>query len=455
MDENHIARIQPHNKEAEQSVVGAMLLDRDVISEVADMLSRDDFYFPQYGALYEAMVELYREGHAVDVITIPEKLKSKGIAEEVAGPATIAEIMQAVPTSVRARDYARIVQDKAALRSVIRLCDETSKNSYLASEEVDSILETAEQKIFSIVQKRNGSSDFVPIDHIVLNVIDEIEEAARNGGQVTGLPTGFIDLDNMLTGMHGGEFLLVAARPAMGKTAFVLNIAHHLAVMKKVPCAIFSLEMSKEQLVSRMIAIDAMVDSKKMKLGNMNDDEWDKIIESTEVVSRSPLYIFDNSAVSISDMRSLCRKLKQNNGIELIIIDYLQLMSTTQRVESRQQFISDISRSLKNLARELNIPVIALSQLSRAVDSRPEHRPVLSDLRESGAIEQDADVVMFIYRDEYYNPETTTKPMTAEIIVAKQRNGEVGSVDLRWLGKYTKFANAERKEKKDKGADNK
>ena len=248
----------------------------------------------------------------------------------------------------------------------------------------------------------------------------------------------------MLTGMHGGELLLVAARPAMGKTAFVLNIAHDLAVMHNTPCALFSLEMSKEQLVSRMIAIDAMVDSKSMKLGNLTDDDWDKVIESTEAIAKAPLYIDDNSSITVSELRSKCRKLKQNHNIGIIILDYLQLMSTNKRVESRQQFISDVSRALKNIARELNVPVIALSQLSRAVDSRPDHKPVLSDLRESGAIEQDADVVMFIYRDEYYNPETTTKPQTAEIIIAKQRSGETGSVDLRWIGKYTKFADPER-----------
>ena len=444
MDENSIIRKQPHNKEAEQSVIGAMLLDRDVISEVEDLITGEDFYYPGYGALYDAMVDLYREGRAVDMITIPEKLRAKGVSDEVAGAATIAEIMQAVPTSVRARDYAKIVQDKAALRTLIRLCENIEKDSYVAADEVDSILATAEEKLFKIVQKRNGSSDYTPINRVVVNVIDQIEEAARNGGKINGLPTGFRDLDSLLTGMHGGELLLVAARPAMGKTAFVLNIAHYLAVEHNTPCAVFSLEMSNEQLVSRMIAIDAMVDSKKMRLADMSDDDWDKVMESTEEISRAPLYIFDNPAVTISDMRSQCRKLKQNKDIKLIILDYLQLMSTTQRVESRQQFIADISRALKNLARELNIPIIALSQLSRAVDARQEHKPVLSDLRESGAIEQDADVVMFIYRDEYYNPETTTKPNTAEIIVAKQRNGETASVDLRWIGKYTKFANAEK-----------
>lgn len=444
MDDNSIKRIQPHNKEAEQSVIGAMLMDRDVISDIADLLSREDFYNNQYGILYETMVELYNEGKPVDLVTLNERLRMKNIPEEICSPTFIAEIISAVPTSANAKHYAQIVQDKSVLRRLIKLSEDTAKDCYLANDKVDSILEDAEQNIFRLVQNRNGSSDFVPISRIVIDVIGEIEEAARNKGKVTGLATGFTDLDNMLTGLHGGEFILVAARPAMGKTAFVLNIAHDLAVMHNVPCAIFSLEMSKEQLVSRMIAIDAMVDSKSMKLGNLSDDDWDKVIESTEAIAKAPLYIDDNSAVTVSELRSKCRKLKQNHNIGIIILDYLQLMSTTRKVESRQQFISDVSRAMKNIARELNVPVIALSQLSRAVDSRPDHKPVLSDLRESGAIEQDADVVMFIYRDEYYNPETTTKPQTAEIIIAKQRSGETGSVDLRWIGKYTKFADPEK-----------
>lgn len=444
MDDNSIRRIQPHNKEAEQSVIGAMLMDRDVISDVADLLSREDFYNAQYGILYEAMVELYNEGKPVDMVTLNDHLKKKNVPEEISNPVFIGEIISAVPTSANARQYAQIVQDKSVLRKLIKLCEDTEKNSFLASEDVDNILEEAEQSIFKLVQSKSGSSDFTPISKIVINVINEIEEAARNKGKVTGLSTGFIDLDNMLTGLHGGEFILVAARPAMGKTAFVLNIAHDLAVVHNVPVALFSLEMSKEQLVSRMIAIDAMVDSKSMKLGNLSDDDWDKVIESTEVIAKAPLYIEDNSAVTVSDLRSKCRKLKQNHNIGIIILDYLQLMSTTRKVESRQQFIAEVSRAMKTMARELNIPVIALSQLSRAVDSRPDHKPVLSDLRESGSIEQDADVVMFIYRDEYYNPDTTTKPGTAEVIVAKQRSGETGSVDLIWLGKYTKFANREK-----------
>lgn len=444
MDENVIRRIQPHNNDAEKSVIGAMLMDRDVISDVADLLSREDFYNAQYGILFENMVELYNEGRPVDLVTLSDRLKMKDVPEDICSPSFIGEIMSEVVTSANAKNHAQIVQDKAVLRRLITLSEGITNDCFSDSDKVENILEDAEGKIFRLVQNRNGLSDFTPVSQIVVNVIGEIEEAARNKGKVTGLSTGFTDLDNMLTGLHGGELLLVAARPAMGKTAFVLNIAHDLAVVHKKPCAIFSLEMSKEQLISRMIAIDAMVDSKSMKLGNMPDEDWDKVIESVDDIARAPLFIDDNSSITVSELRSKCRKLKQTQNIELIIIDYLQLMSSNRPVESRQQFISDVSRALKNIARELNVPIIALSQLSRAVDGRTDHKPVLSDLRESGAIEQDADVVMFIYRDEYYNPETTTKPQTAEIIIAKQRNGETGSIDLRWIGKYTKFADPEK-----------
>lgn len=444
MDENSIRRIQPHNNEAEQSVIGSMLMDRDVISDLTDVLVKEDFYNTQYGILFENMVELYNEGRAVDMITLSDRLRMKDIPEDICSPAFIADIISAVPTSANAKYYAQIVQDKSVLRKMIAITEGITSECFGDSDKVENILEDAESKIFKLVQNRNGSSEYTPVSKIVIDVIAEIEEAARHKGKVTGLATGFIDLDNMLTGLHGGELILVAARPAMGKTAFVLNIAHDLAVVHKTPCAIFSLEMSKEQLVSRMMAVDAMVDSKSMKLGDLVDDDWDKLLESVEDIARAPLFIDDNSAITISELRSKCRRLKQTHDIGLIIIDYLQLMSSNRPVESRQQFISEVSRALKNIARELNVPVIALSQLSRAVDSRPDHKPVLSDLRESGAIEQDADVVMFIYRDEYYNPETTTKPQTAEIIVAKQRSGETGSVDLRWIGKYTKFANPER-----------
>lgn len=444
MDENVIKKIQPHSNEAEQAIIGAILMDRDVISEISDKITREDFYNAQYGILYETMNELYNEGKDIDVITLSDRLKMKDVPEEISSLSNLSDIISAVPVSANAKEYAQIVIDDSILRRLIKLSDNISKDCYLSKESVDVILNEAEQNIFRLVQNRNGTGKFKETKEIVLEVLEDIEKAARNKGEITGLSTGFRDLDSLLTGMNGGELILVAARPAMGKTAFVLNIVHYLAIMKNVPCVIFSLEMSRKQLMSRIIAMDAMVDSKDLKLGTLNDDDWDKVIESADVVGKAPIYIEADYAVTLSDLRSRCRYHKQNNGVQLIVLDYLQLMSTTKNVESRQQFISDISRGLKNLSIELDVPIIALSQLSRAVDARTDHKPVLSDLRESGAIEQDADVVMFIYRDEYYNPETTTKPQTAEISIAKHRNGEVGSVDLRWIGKYTKFADPEK-----------
>ena len=444
MDENVIKRIQPHNNEAEQAILGSILMDRDVISEISDKLSREDFYNAQYGIIYESMKELYKEGKEIDVISLSNKLKTKDVPEEISSLANLSNIISAVPVSANAKEYAQIVADDSVLRKLIKISENISKDCYLSKESVEVLLNEAEQNIFRLVQGRSGSGKFKETKEIILEVLEDIEKAARNKGQFTGLPTGFKDLDNLLTGMNGGELILVAARPAMGKTAFVLNIVHNLAVMKNIPCVIFSLEMSRKQLMSRIVAMDAMVDSKDLKLGTLSDDDWDKVIESADVLGKAPIYIEADYAVTLSDLRSRCRYHKQNNDIKLIVLDYLQPMSTTKNVESRQQFISDISRGLKNLSIELDVPIIALSQLSRAVDSRTDHKPVLSDLRESGAIEQDADVVMFIYRDEYYNPENTTKPNTAEINIAKHRNGEVGSVDLRWIGKYTKFADPEK-----------
>lgn len=442
MEDAYIRKKQPYNMEAEQSVIGSMLMDRDAIATVNDMLTKDDFYNAQYGLLFEHMSALFKEGKPVDIVTLSNRLKENNVSEEIAGMKYIGDILDSVPTSANAKYYAQIVADKSLLRKMIKLNEDIEKDCYLDTDDVDGLLEKAEQGVFQLIKERNGGSDFTQIDKIIIDVIDQIEAASKMNTRVTGIPTGFIDLDNMLTGLHGSELILVAARPAMGKTAFVLNIAHEVAVKKKKTTAIFSLEMSKEQLVTRMIAMDSLVNSQKIMTGQLAEDEWDKIADSTETIAEAPLFIDDNSAITIADLRSKCRKLKQNNDLSLVIIDYLQLMSTTKHVESRQQFISDMSRSLKVLARELDVPVIALSQLNRAVDSRPDHKPVLADLRESGAIEQDADVVMFIYRDDYYNPDTEKKGI-ADIIIAKQRKGSVGSVELVWLQDYTKFANKE------------
>ena len=436
MDEAVIKKIQPNSAEAEQSVIGSMLMDRDAIVDVADILTKDDFYYSQYGLLFEAMVKLYNEGKPVDLLTVSNKLKEMGAPDSVSSMEYVGDIIAVVPTSTHAKQYAQIVQDKATLRKMIKFTEKTTEACYAGKSEVAELLETSEKELFDIVQKRNGGDEFVPMQDIVLNVLDTIEASAKRGSKITGVPTGFIDLDEKLTGLHGSELILIAARPAMGKTAFALNIAQNAAMKSGVPCAIFSLEMSKEQLATRLIAMDSMVDSQAIRTGQLVDSDWDKLMDSTFRVGSTPMFIDDTPGISIAELRSKCRKLKQTQNIGLIIIDYLQLMNGSSRAESRQQEISEISRSLKKLARELDVPVVALSQLNRAVDSREDHKPVMSDLRESGAIEQDADVIMFIYRDDYY------------IIVAKQRNGSTGPVELVWLGKYTKFGNKERAGKK-------
>ena len=450
-DDSVVKKIPPHDNNAERSVIGAMMLDRDAISEVSSIIVKEDFYNTQYGILFDAMVKLYDEGKPVDEIILGEKLREMGAPDEISGLGYLGEILSSVQTSAFATNYAQIVKDKSYLRKLIKFSDNLTARSYESSEPVEDIMSKAESDIFNMMQKRTGSKDFTPINKVVVGVIEEIEAATKTKGKINGLRTGFTDLDNMLTGLHGGELLLVAARPSMGKTAFVLNIAHHVAIKESVPVVIFSLEMSKSQLVTRLVAVDSMVEAKSLKTGDISDSDWSKIVSTADVMAKAPIFIDDNSDISIADLRTKCRKLKQTEGIGLVIIDYLQLMSATGKVESRQIFISEVSRALKGLARELNVPVIALSQLNRAVDSRTDHKPVLADLRESGAIEQDADVVMFIYRDDYYNPDTTERPGVADIIVAKQRNGSVGPVELAWIGKYTKFANLSRERKNERG----
>ena len=441
VDENFIKRIQPHSEEAEKSVLGSMLMDRDAIVEAEDILVKEDFYQRQYGILFEAMVELYQEGKPVDLITLQDKLKEKDIPEALSSLDFFRELVDIVPTSTNVRQYAQIVHDKATLRALIKVTEDIGNACYLGKEETPAILEKTEKEIFGLLQNRNRMSDFVPIQEIVLNSLNAIEEAAKTKGRVTGIATGFTELDYKLTGLHPAELILVAARPAMGKTAFVLNIAQYAAFKDNHAVAMFSLEMSKEQLVTRLMASESMVDSQQIRTGDLRDSDWEKLLEGAALIGNSKL-IIDDTASSLAEIRSKCRKYKQTYDIDMVVIDYLQLMSgsNTRRNESRQQEISEISRALKVLARELNIPIIALSQLSRAVEARQDHRPMLSDLRESGAIEQDADVVMFLYRDDYYNKDTDKKNI-AEVIIAKQRNGPIGTVELVWLPNYTKFAN--------------
>ncbi len=448
--EDVIKRQMPHSLEAEQSVIGSMIVDRDAIMTCSEILSKDDFYNQQYGILFESIVELYTAGKPVDEITLQDKLREKGVAPEVASIEYIQDLAISVPTTYNVKSYANIVKDKSVLRSIIRVNQNIENMCFEGSEDMETILNRTEKDIFSLVQNR-GETDYVPISKIVMEAINQIEETSKQKGVVTGIPTGFIDLDYQLSGFHGSELILIAARPAMGKTAFVLNIAQYITIHEGMCAAVFSLEMSAGQLVNRLFALEAQVDAQKLRTGNLQEADWERLIEGAGKVGTSKLIIDDTPGITVNQLRSKCRKYKMENDLAIVIIDYLQLMTGNGgRGESRQQEISDISRSLKLLARELNVPVIALSQLSRAVEQRPDHRPMLSDLRESGAIEQDADVVMFIYRDDYYNHDTDKKNVS-EIIVAKQRSGPIGTVELAWLPEYTRFANYNRNHRSEEG----
>ena len=439
MEEALIKRTMPNSLEAEQSVIGSMIVDKDAILTASEILHKDDFYHQQYGVLFEAIVELYNDRQPVDLVTLQNKLKEKDVPAEVASLEYIGDLVAAVPLTVNVEAYANIVKDKALLRQIIRVNQELENECYAGKEDVGSILEKTEKVVFDLVQNR-GVSDYVPIKEVVMNAINKIEQASRQKGSVTGIPTGFLDLDYQTAGLQPSDLVLIAARPSMGKTAFVLNIAQYIAFHENLCAAIFSLEMSKEQLVNRLFSLESRVDAQKLRTGNLQESEWEKLIEGAGIIGNSKLIIDDTPGISISELRSKCRKYKLEHDLKIVIIDYLQLMTGSGRSESRQQEISEISRSLKALARELNVPVVALSQLSRAVEQRPDHRPMLSDLRESGAIERDADVVMFIYRDDYYNKDTELKNIS-EIIVAKQRNGPIGTIQLAWLPEYTKFGN--------------
>ena len=427
-------RIPPHSIEAEQAVLGAMLMNKDAVQVASEMLTGDDFYQTAYGILFDAVVDLFKEGRPVDLITLQEHLKEKDVPPEVSSMEYARELLEGTQTS-------EIVKDKAILRTLIRINEDIANACYLENRPLEDILNETEKRVFELVENGN-SQEYVPIKQVVLNALDVIERASKTKGTVTGIPTGFIDLDYKLSGLQRSDLVLIAARPSMGKTAFVLNIAQHVAFRQNLAVAIFSLEMSKEQLVNRLFSLESHVDAQILRTGNLSDTDWEKLIEGAGTIGRSRMIIDDTSGISISEMRSKCRKYKLEIGLDLIIIDYLQLMSGSggRKNESRQQEISEISRSLKGLARELNVPVIALSQLSRAVEQRTDKRPMLSDLRESGAIEQDADVCMFIYRDDYYNPDTEDKNI-AEIIIAKQRNGPIGAVRLAWMPQYTRFGN--------------
>ena len=441
MEEALIKKVQPHSKEAEQSVIGSLIMDKDALLTASELLQGEDFYIQQYGILFDAMVELLHEGKPAELVTILDKLKEKGVSPEICGMEFIRDVTDAVSTSANIKYYADIVAEKALSRKLIKITEGIANTCYLDKERMDSILEDTEKQVFNIVQKRSAG-EYEDMRQVVLRTLKNIEAAAKSQGRITGIATGFRDLDYKLSGLQKQALIVLAARPAMGKTAFVLNMAEYISMHSKVPTVIFSLEMGKESLVNRLLAMNSRVDSQSILTGDLKDSEWADIMESARNIGESSLIIDDTPGISLSEMRSKCRKLKLERGLGLVIIDYLQLMTTNGRTESRQQEISEISRSLKALARELDVPVIALSQLSRAVEQRPDKRPLMSDLRESGAIEQDADVVMFIYRDEYYNPDTE-EPGITEIIIGKHRAGPTGTIKLKWMGDIQKFGNLE------------
>ena len=438
-------RIPPHSAEAEQAVLGAMLMNKEAISMASEIITGEDFYQTAYGILFDCIVEMFQQGKPVDLITLQDYLKEKDVPPEISNMEFARDLLMQAQTSANAE----IVREKSVMRRLIKVNEETANTCYQQNKPLDEILEDAQKKVFELAETGN-SEEYVPIRQVVLNALDVIERASKTKGTVTGIPTGFIDLDYKLSGLQRSDLVLIAARPSMGKTAFVLNIAQHVAFRQNLAVAIFSLEMSKEQLVNRLFSLESHVDAQILRTGNLSDTDWEKLIEGAGTIGSSRMIIDDTSGITISEMRSKCRKYKLEMGLDLVIIDYLQLMSgsNSRRNESRQQEISEISRSLKGLARELNVPVIALSQLSRAVEQRTDKRPMLSDLRESGAIEQDADVCMFIYRDDYYNPDTEDKNI-AEIIIAKQRNGPIGTVRLAWMPQYTRFGNEERRQERD------
>ncbi|WP_133629122.1 replicative DNA helicase [Fonticella tunisiensis] len=435
-------RVPPHNIEAEQSVIGAMLLDKNAIADATEILKGDEFYKQSHSILFNAIKEIYDKDEPVDMITLVELLRSRDQLDAVGGVSYISTLVTAVPTTANVKYYAKIVEEKYTLRRLILSSNEIIDKCYTDQEDVGEVISLAEKKIFEISQKRENR-DFEHLSSIISRSFEQFENLYKNKGQTTGIPSGFIDLDAKTSGFQKGDMILIAARPSMGKTAFTLNIALHAALRAGKSVALFSLEMSKEQLVYRMICSEANVDMQKLRTGELDDEDWIRLARAAGPMSNSKIFIDDTPGISISEMRSKCRRLKIERGLDLIMVDYLQLMTAGRNVESRQQEVSEISRSLKALAKEMEAPVIALSQLSRAPEVRADHRPILSDLRESGSIEQDADLVMFLYRDEYYNKDTEKKNI-GEVIIAKQRNGPTGTVELAWLGQYTKFANLDR-----------
>ena len=438
-----LAKIPPHDIDAEQTVLGSMLTDKDAVNAAIESLKEDAFYRDDNKAIFQAIVNLYSKSEPIDIITLKDELESMDKFEQVGGFEYLASLPDKVPTTANVQKYIKIVEEKSILRNLIKTANEIIELGYDPAEDVEDIMDGAEKKIFDIMQSKNQKG-YTPIKDVLVESFTKLEELYNRKQHITGVPTGFAELDYKTAGLHGSELILVAARPAMGKTAFALNIATNAALRGNAPVAIFSLEMSKDQLVNRILCSEAMVDSNKVRTGKLGEDDWVKLAGAIGPLSEAEMYIDDTPGISVMEIRTKCRKLKMEKNIGLVVIDYLQLVQGNKRTASREQEISEISRSLKILAKEINVPVIALSQLSRAVEQRPDHRPMLSDLRESGAIEQDADIVMFLYRDDYYNKESEKKDI-AEVIIAKQRGGQTGTVELLWMGQYTKFVNLERR----------
>ncbi|MGI6623660.1 MAG: replicative DNA helicase [Clostridiaceae bacterium] len=436
MDE--LSRIPPHHVEAEQSILGALLIDRNALSEVSGRLRADAFYLEKHKEIYEAIMALYEESQPVDIVTVSDALAKRGTLEKVGDVDYIAHLSNSVLTTANVDNYVSIIEDKALLRNLITESSKIVDLGYQGTMEGTEVLSLAEKSIFDIAQGLNRTG-LEAINSLLDKTFTKLEELCMNKGDLTGVPSGFIDLDRKTSGFQNSDLILVAARPAMGKTSFVLNIAVN-AALRGFPVAIFSLEMSRTQLVNRILALESMVELEKMRTGKLDSEDWKKIGYSLGPLSRSPIYIDDNASTNTMEMMSKLRKLKLEKGLGLVIIDYLQLMESRKKSDNRQQEISEISRSLKIMAKELNVPIIALSQLSRAPEQRADHRPILSDMRESGAIEQDADMVMFLYRDDYYNEESEKRNIV-EVIIAKHRNGSTGTIELAWLPEYTKFGN--------------
>lgn len=437
-----LGKVPPHDIEAEQAVIGSMLTDQEAVYAAIEKLKPEDFYREDNKQIYTAILNIYNKAEPIDIITLKAELSSMGKLDAVGGLEYIVELPEKVPTTANVDRYIKIVEEKSLLRNLIRAANEILSSGYAQEDDVENIVDHAEKKIFDVMQKKSQKG-YTTIKDVLVESFTKLEELYNQKEHITGVPTGFAELDKKTAGLHGSELILIAARPAMGKSAFALNIGSYAATRANVPVAIFSLEMSKEQVGNRILCSEALVDSNNVRTGELNDEELGKLAETSGELSQAPIYIDDTPGISVMEIRAKCRKLKLEKNIGLVIIDYLQLIQGSGKTSSREQEIAEISRSLKILAKEIEVPVIALSQLSRAVEARPDHRPMLSDLRESGSIEQDADIVMFLYRDDYYN-EDSEKKNIAEVIIAKQRAGSTGTVDLAWLGKYTKFANLEK-----------